>query len=210
MKLLTYLHQITDISGPPDFSRNTIQLTLFDLYIRTLLASKHNQIYSEASSTRFSAINLLCSRLPMKLLTYLHQITDISGPPDFSRNTIQLTLFDLYIRTLLASKRNQIYSEASSTRFSAINLLCLRLTMKLLTDLHQITDISGQPDFSRNTIQLTLFDLYIRTLLASKRNQIYSESSSTRISDHHLTYTYALTNQNLHESQSNHRHFRQP
>ena len=95
MKLLTYLHQITDISGPPDFSRNTIQLTLFDLYIRTLLASKHNQIYSEASSTRFSSINLLCSRLPMKLLTYLHQITDISGPPDFSRNTIQSTLFDL-------------------------------------------------------------------------------------------------------------------
>ena len=151
MKPLTYLHQITDISGPPDFSRNTIQLTLFDLYIRTLLASKHNQIYSEVSSTRFSSINLLCSRLPMKLLTYLHQITDISGPPDFSRNTIQLTLFDLYIKTLLASKRNKIYSEASSTRFSAIYLLYLRLTMKLLTDLHQITEISGQQT-SRGTL----------------------------------------------------------
>ena len=62
----------------------------------------------------------------MKLLTDLHQITDISGPPDFSRNTIQLTLFDLYIKTLYTSKRNQIYSEASSTRFSAINLLYLR------------------------------------------------------------------------------------
>ena len=37
-----------------------------------------------------------------------------------------LTPFNLYIKTLLASKRNQIYSEASSTRFSAINLLYLR------------------------------------------------------------------------------------
>ena len=36
-----------------------------------------------------------------------------------------LTPFNLYIKTLLASKRNQIYSEASSTRFSAINLLYL-------------------------------------------------------------------------------------
>ena len=59
--------------------------------------------------------------------------------------------------------------------------------MKLPTDLHQITDISGPPDFSRNTIQLTLFDLYIRTLYTSKRNQI----------------------ENPHGSQLNHRHFRQ-
>ena len=63
----------------------------------------------------------------MKLLTDLHQIADISGPPDFSRNTIQLTHFDLYIKTLLASKRNLIYSKASSTRFSAINLYTLRI-----------------------------------------------------------------------------------
>ena len=127
----------------------------------------------------------------MKLLTDLHQITDISGPSDFSRNTIQLTLFELYIRTLYTSKRNQIYSKASSTRFSAINLLYFTYPMKLLTDLHQITDISGPPDFSRNTIQLTLFDLYIRTLYTSKCNQIYYKSSSTNISDYHQTYTYA-------------------
>ena len=68
-----------------------------------------------------------------------------------------LTLFDLYIKTLLVSKRNQIYSEASSTRFSAIYLLYLRLTMKLLMDLHQITNILGPPDFSRNTIQFNTF-----------------------------------------------------
>ena len=49
--------------------------------------------------------------------------------------------------------------------------------MKLVTDLHQITDISGPPDFSRNTMQLTPFNLYIKTLLASKRNEIYYKSS---------------------------------
>ena len=64
--------------------------------------------------------------------------------------------------------------------------------MKLLTDLHQITDISGPPDFSRNTIQLTLFDLYIKTLYTSKRNQICYKSSTTNISDDHQTYTHAL------------------
>ena len=100
----------------------------------------------------------------MKLLTYLHQITDISGPPDFSRNTIQLTLFDLYIRTLLASKHNQIYSEASSTRFSAIYLLYLRLTMKLLTDLHQITEISGQQT-SRGTLLIDTFRFIYQNIL---------------------------------------------
>ena len=123
----------------------------------------------------------------------LNKITDILYNYQTSRGTqFNSTLFDLYIKTLLASKRNQIYSEASSTRFSAIYLLYLRLTMKLLMDLHQITNILGPPDFSRNTIQLTLFDLYIRTLYISKRNQIYYKSSSTNISDHHQTYNYAL------------------
>ena len=135
----------------------------------------------------------------MKLLTDLHQITDISGPSDFSRNTIQLTLFELYIRTLYTSKRNQIYSKASSIRFSAINLLYFTYPMKLLTDLHQITDISGPPDFSRNTIQLTLFDLYIRTLYTSKRNQIYYKSSSTNISND-IKHALTLYKSNPHGS----------
>ena len=86
------------------------------------------------------------------MLTFTNETPHVStSGTDFSRNTIQLTLFDLYIKTLLASKHNQIYSEASSTRFSAINLLCSRLTMKLLTDLHQITEISGQQT-SRGTL----------------------------------------------------------
>ena len=48
-----------------------------------------------------------------------------------------LTHFNLYIKTLLASKRNQIYSEASSAHFSAINLsFTCALPIKLLIDLH--------------------------------------------------------------------------
>ena len=76
--------------------------------------------------------------------------------------------------------------------FQLLIYYTLRLPMKLLTDLHQITDISGPSDFSRNTIQLTLFELYIRTLYTSKRNQIYYKSSSTNIFDHDQTYTHAL------------------
>ena len=68
----------------------------------------------------------------------------------------------------------------------------LRLTMKLLTDLHQITEISGQQTSRGTLFNLTLFDLYIRTFYTSKRNQIYSKSSSTNISEYHQTYTYAL------------------
>ena len=81
----------------------------------------------------------------------LKKITDILDNYQTSRGTqFNLTLFDVYIKTLYTSKRNQIYSEAFSTRFSAINLLYLRLPMKLLTDLHQIADISGPPT-SRGT-----------------------------------------------------------
>ena len=39
---------------------------------------------------------------------------------------------------------------------------------------------------------MTPFDSYIRILYTSKRNKIYYKSSSTNISDHHQTYTYAL------------------
>ena len=40
----------------------------------------------------------------------------------YRRTQFNLTLCDLPIKTLLTSQRNQIYSEASSTHFSAINL----------------------------------------------------------------------------------------
>ena len=130
----------------------------------------------------------------MKLLTDLHQITDISGPPDFSRTTIQLTLFDLYIKTLYTSKRSQIYYKSSSTNiYDYHQTYTYALQIKIYMDIKKITDILDNYQTSRGTqFNLTLFDLYIKTLYTSKRNQIYYKSSSTNISDYHQTYTYAL------------------
>ena len=137
----------------------------------------------------------------------LKQITNILDNHKSYRGTqINLLLFDLCIKRLLASKRNQIYSDAFQHAFQLLIYYTSRLPMKLLTDLHQITDISGPPDFSRYTIQLTLFDLYIRTLYTSKRNQIYYKSFFNKHfrspSNIHLRYT----NPNPHGSQLNHRH----
>ena len=88
-----------------------------------LLTSQRKQIYSEASSTHFSAINL----------TYTHALRFIILiNPNKSRtfqNTIRVIAelnsiwhCDLLIKTLLVSQRNQIYSEASPTHFSDVNL----------------------------------------------------------------------------------------
>ena len=67
------------------------------------------------------------------------------------------------------------------------------LPIKILRDHNYITDISENYQTSRGTqFNLTLCDLPIKTLLASKRNQIYSEASSIHISAHHQAYTHAL------------------
>ena len=95
----------------------------FRLPIKTLLASQRKQIYSEASSTHFSAINL----------SYTYSLPIIILIDPYKSQTFQKTIrviaehnsiwhYDLLIKTLLASQHNQIYSEASSTHFSAINL----------------------------------------------------------------------------------------
>ena len=95
----------------------------FRLPIKTLLASQRNQIYSEASSTHFSAINLSYFTLyssKCSLFQIHHYISE--NNQSYRRTQFNLTLCDLPIKTLLASQRNQIYSEASSTHFSAVNL----------------------------------------------------------------------------------------
>ena len=95
----------------------------FRLPIKTLLASQRKQIYSEASSTHFSAINL----------SYTYSLPIIILIDPYKSQTFQKTIrviaehnsiwhYDLLIKTLLASQHNQIYSEASLTHFSAINL----------------------------------------------------------------------------------------
>ena len=95
----------------------------FRLPIKTLLASQRNQIYSEASSTHFSAINLSYFTLyssKCSLFQIHHYISE--NNQSYRGTQFNLTLCDLPIKTLLTSQRNQIYSEASSTHFSAINL----------------------------------------------------------------------------------------
>ena len=115
---------MTDISENYQSYRGTqFNLSLCDLPIKTLLAFQRKQIYSEASLTHFSAINLSYTySLPIIILidpnksqTFLKTIRVIA-----EHNSIWQC--DLLIKTLLASQRNQIYSEAFSTHFSAVNL----------------------------------------------------------------------------------------
>ena len=106
-----------------ELSRNTIQFDTLWLPIKTLLAFQRKQIYYEASLTHFSAINL----------SYTYSLPIIILIDPNKSQTFQKTIrviaehnwiwhCDLIIKTLLASQRNQIYSEASSTHFSAVNL----------------------------------------------------------------------------------------
>ena len=95
----------------------------FRLPIKTLLAFQRNQIYSESSSTHFSAINLSYFTLyssKCSLFQIHHYISE--NIQSYRRTQFNLTLCDKPIKTLLTSQRNQIYSEASSTHFSANNL----------------------------------------------------------------------------------------
>ena len=98
-------------------------MTHCDSPIKTLLAYQRNQIYSEASSTHFSLINLsYTNALPIIILIDQINHRDFRKQSELSLNTIQFDTLRLPIKTLLASKRNQIYSEASTKHFSAVNL----------------------------------------------------------------------------------------
>ena len=116
---------------------------------------------------------------------------------------------DLPIKTLLASKRNQIYSEASSTHISAHHqAYTYALPIKILRDHNYITDISENYQTSRGTqFNLTLCDIPIKRLLASKCNKYilkYLQHTLWTPSSIYLRSTH----QNPQRSQLNHRHFR--
>ena len=65
-------------------------MTLCDLPIKRLLASQRNQIYSEASSTHFSAINISYNySLPIIILIVPNTSVHFRKLSDLSRNTIQ-------------------------------------------------------------------------------------------------------------------------
>ena len=156
-----------------DLSRNTIQFNTLRLPIKKLLASQRNQIYSEASSTHFSANNLSYFTLYSSKCSLFQIHYYISENYQTYRGTqFNLTLCDLPIKKLLASQRNQIYSEASSTHFSAINLSYFTLYSSKcsLFQIHHYISENNQ-SYRRTQFNLTLCDLPIKTLLTSQRNQ---------------------------------------
>ena len=112
---------------------------------------------------------------------------------DFSWNTIQFDNMRLPIKRLLVSKCNKYILKYLQHTFRTPSSIHLRSTHQnhhrsLLNHRHL-----AKYQTSRGTqFNLTLCDLPIKTLLASKRNQIYSEASSTHISAQHQAYTYAL------------------
>ena len=121
-------------------------------------------------------------------------MTDISENYQSYRGTqFNLTLCDLPIKTLLAFQRNQIYSEASSKHFSAVNLwYTYALPIIILIDPNKSQTFQKTIRVIAEHNSICYCDLLIKTLLASQRNQIYSEASSTHFSAVNLSYTYAL------------------
>ena len=167
----------------------------FRLPIKTLFAYQRNQIYSEASSTHFSAINLSYFTI---------------YPLNSSWIYIKYPTFQKTIRVIVEHNSIWHYLIYQSKHFSPPNaikyiLKHLQHTFQLLI-YHTLTlypsyslliqinhrHFSTLLDLSRNTIQFDTLWLPIKTLLTSQRKQIYSEASSTHFSAINLSYTYAL------------------
>ena len=110
---------------------------------------------------------------------------------DFSRTQFNLTL-SITIKTLLASQRNQIYSEAFKTHFIAINLSYFTL-YSLKSSWFQIHHYISENYQTYRGIQFNLtLSITNQKTFTSQRKQIYSEASSTHFSAINLSYTYAL------------------
>ena len=163
---------MTDISENYQSYRGTqLNLTL-RFTNQILLASQRNQIYSEASSTHFSAVNLL--------YTYALPIIILIDPN--KSQTFQKTIrviaehnwiwhCDLLIKILLASQRNQIYSEASSTHFSAINLwYTYALPIIILIDPNKSQTFQKTISVIAEHNSIWHCDLPIKRFLAYQRN----------------------------------------
>ena len=183
---------MTDISENYKSYRGTqFNLTLCDLPIKTLLAFQRNQIYTEASSTHFSAVNLwYTSALPIIILIDPNKSQTFQKTIRVIAEHNWICYCDLLIKTLLASQRNQIYSEASSTHFSAVNLwYTYALPIIILIDPNKSQTFQKTIRVIAEHNWIWHCDLIIKTLLASQRNQIYSEASSTHFSAINLSYT---------------------
>ena len=145
---------------PSKSSEVTTKSQTFQKTIRLL--AEHNSIwhfaiYQSKDSSPLNVINIFWSifNTHLRRPSSIHWRSTHQNPQrsqlnhrhfrklsDFSRNTIQFTYWDLPIKTLIASIRNQIYFEASSTHFSAINLSnSCALPIKSLRDHYWIIDI---------------------------------------------------------------------
>ena len=174
-------------------------LTLCDLPIKTLLASQRNQIYSEASSTHFSAINLSYFTLyssKCSLFQIHHYISE--NYQTYRGTQFNLTLCDLPIKKLLASQRNQIYSEASSTHFSAINLSYFTLYSSIcsLFQIHH-RHFSTLSDLRRTQFNLTLLIYQSKTSRLSTQSNTYLKHLQHTFQQL-IYHTLRFTHQNAH------------
>ena len=182
---------MTDISENYQSYRGTqFNLTLCDLPIKRFLASQRNQIYSEASSTHFSAVNLWYTyALPIIILIDPNKSHTFQKTIRVIAEHNWICYCDLPIKTLLAFQRKQIYSEASLTHFSAINLsytYSLPIIILIVPNKWQTFQKTIRIIAEHNSIWHC--NLLKKTLLASQRNQIYSEASSTHFSAVNLCF----------------------
>ena len=125
---------------------------------------------------------------------------------NFLREQFNLTLFDLYIKTLYTSAI--IYLKSSATNLRSPSNIHLRSTNRNLHGSVNKSQTFLLSDFSREQFNWHRFELYIRTLYTSKRNQIYCKSSNKQVP---ITAKIHLrsTNQNFGSQERKCRHFRQ-
>ena len=148
------LHLISDISENYQSHRGTqFNLTLCDLPIKTLLASQRNQIYSEASSTHFSAINLSSFTLYSSKSLWFQIDHYISENYQTCRGTqFNLTLLITNQNTSRLSTQSNIFWSIFNTLL-AINLsYTYALLIKILIVLNTSLHFRKLSDLSRNTV----------------------------------------------------------
>ena len=154
-----------------DLSRNTIQFDTFDYQ------SKH---FSPINAIKYILKHL---QHTFQLLIYhtsrfTHQNPHGSKYITTFQKTIRLIAehsliwhFRLPIKTLLASQRNQIYSEASSTHFSAINLSYTNaIPIIILIDRNKFQTFQKSIRLIAEHNSIWHFRLPIKTLLAYQPN----------------------------------------
>ena len=187
LPIILSLIQINHIyfSTLSDLSRNTIQF--------------NTAIYQSKNFSPLNAIKYILKHLQhtFQLLIY-HTLTlypsyslliqinhrHFSTHQTYRGTQFNLTLCDLPIKKLLASQRNQIYSEASSTHFSAINLSYFTLYSSKcsLFQIHHYISENNQ-SYRGTQFNLTLCDY---------QSKHFSPPNANKYILKHLQHTFQL------------------